>query len=339
MAQFNLITWNIQWGRGCDHRVDLQRIVRIARATADFDVLCLQEVARNFPGLPGSDGEDQFRLLAELLPGYTAIEGVGTDVRASDGAPASSEQGPAERGAGTRLRDATGRESGAALSSAGVASVSGVTSPEGAPVPPSDGARSQFGNMILTRLPVLQAFRHLLPWPAELAVPSMQRVAVEAVLQAPWGPLRVITTHLEYYSARQRAAQVERLRDIHAEAAAHARDVDHSRKEGGPFQNAARPAAAVLTADFNFRPDDPLYARLQARYADGTPRFVDAWQIRFPGRPHSPTIGVFDREQWPEPFTCDFIFVTEDLADRVGEVRVNTDTDASDHQPVLLTLN
>jgi cell division septal protein FtsQ len=59
---------------------------------------------------------------------------------ASDGAPASREQGPAERGGGTRLRDASSRESGAALSSAGVASVSGVTSPKGAPVPTSGGA-------------------------------------------------------------------------------------------------------------------------------------------------------------------------------------------------------
>ena len=49
------------------------------------------------------------------------------------GAPASREQG-------SRLRDATDRESGAVPSSAGVASVSGVTSPKGAPVPPSDGA-------------------------------------------------------------------------------------------------------------------------------------------------------------------------------------------------------
>jgi endonuclease/exonuclease/phosphatase family metal-dependent hydrolase len=166
----------------------------------------------------------------------------------------------------------------------------------------------------------------------------MQRVAVEVVLQAPWGPLRVTTTHLEYYSATQRAAQVERLRDLQAEAAAHAQDADHSRKEGGPFQNAARPASAILTADFNFRPADPLYARLQAPYADATPRYMDAWQIRHPGRPHAPTIGVFDREQWPEPFACDFIFVTGDLARRVREVRVNGDTDASDHQPVLLSL-
>ena len=52
---------------------------------------------------------------------------------AGAGAPASREQG-------SRLRDATVRESGAALSSAGVASVSGVTSPKGTPVPPFDGA-------------------------------------------------------------------------------------------------------------------------------------------------------------------------------------------------------
>jgi len=197
----------------------------------------------------------------------------------------------------------------------------------------------RFGNMILTRLPVLQAFRHLLPWPADPEVPSMQRVAVEVVLQAPWGPLRVTTTHLEYYSARQRAAQVERLRELQAEAAAHAQDVRHSRKEGGPFENAARPASGILTADFNFRPDDPLYARLQAPFVDATPRYVDGWEIMHPGAPHAPTLGVFDREQWPEPFACDFIFVTEDLVCRVREVLVNSDTDASDHQPVLLSLD
>ena len=49
-----------------------------------------------------------------------------------DGAPASREQG-------SRLRDATDRESGAAQEDAGAASASGVTSPKGAPVPPSVG--------------------------------------------------------------------------------------------------------------------------------------------------------------------------------------------------------
>jgi endonuclease/exonuclease/phosphatase family metal-dependent hydrolase len=77
-----LITWNIQWGRGIDGRVDLERIVRHARALADFDVLCLQEVADNFPapGLAGNDDRDQFAELARLLPGYTCLQGFGVDM-------------------------------------------------------------------------------------------------------------------------------------------------------------------------------------------------------------------------------------------------------------------
>jgi endonuclease/exonuclease/phosphatase family metal-dependent hydrolase len=68
----------------------------------------------------------------------------------------------------------------------------------------------QYGNMILSRLPVLQVFNHLLPHPAEGGIKHMQRQAVEAVVQTRGGPLRVVTTHLEYYSAAHRAAQVAR---------------------------------------------------------------------------------------------------------------------------------
>ncbi|MEJ0047769.1 MAG: hypothetical protein WDN04_17815 [Rhodospirillales bacterium] len=82
----NLITWNIQWGRGVDGRVDFKRVVDHACAMADFDVLCLQEVGRNYPGLAGSVGEDQFAALAGLLPGYRCVEGVATDTAAEDGA-------------------------------------------------------------------------------------------------------------------------------------------------------------------------------------------------------------------------------------------------------------
>ncbi len=277
-----LITWNIQSGRGCDGRVDLARIVRVARGIADFDVLCLQEVASNFPELPAHG--DQFAGLQRLLPDYAGIAGFGTDVRAPD------------------------------------------------------GGRRQFGNLVLSRLPVLQAFRHLLPWPADPDVPSMQRVAVEAVLQTPLGALRVTTTHLEYYSAKQRAAQVERLRELQAEATTHTRDVDHSRKEGGPFQNAVRPASGILTADFNFRSDDRLHARVQEPFGEATPRYLDSWHIAHSSQPQPPTLGVFDREHWPEPYACDFIFVTEDLASHVREVEVDSLTDASDHQPVLIVL-
>lgn len=282
-SAMNLITWNIQSCRGCDGRVDPKRIVDVCRDMADFDVLCLQEVARNYPDLPGSSGEDQFRLLGSLLPGFTAVEGI-------------------------------------AVNTLGV-----------------ERSRRQFGNLILTRYPVIQAFAHLLPWPADPAVPSMQRSAPEAVLAAPFGPVRVTTTHLEYYSKLQRRHQVNRLRELHAEAAAHR--ADRKQKEGGPFETMARPASAILTADFNFRADDRLHARIVAPFADGTPAYRDAWQVRHGDRPQAHTLGVHDREQWPESFACDFIFLTEDIAGRVADVEVNLDTDASDHQPVLLRLN
>lgn len=280
----NLITWNIQSCRGCDGRVDAKRVIEVCRGMADFDVLCFQEVARNFPDLPGSAGEDQFALLAALLPQFSAHAGIAVDVLGAD------------------------------------------------------GRRSQFGNLILTRYPALQVFAHLLPWPAEPAVPSMQRVALEAVLAAPAGPVRVTTTHLEYYSEVQRRQQVNRLRELHAEACEHRKDQNHVQKEGGPFQTRPRPASAILTADFNFRADDALHTRITSPYSDGTPAYRDAWQVRHGERPHAHTIGVYDREQWPEAYTCDFIFITEDLAGRVEDVAVNLDTDASDHQPVLLRL-
>jgi len=280
-----LITWNVQWCRGCDGRVNPARISKVAREMADFDVLCLQEVARNFPGLPGSAGENQYETLAALFPEYTVVKGVAIDILAPD------------------------------------------------------GDWREFGNALVTRLPILQVYRRLLPWPADSSVPSMQRSAIEAVLDTSSGPLRVTTTHLEYYSARQRAAQVEALRELQIEAASHAASPPRGR-ENGPFQPVPRPASGILTADFNFGPGDPEHARVQAALAAGVPAYRDAWELRYPGVPQPATLGVHDKTQWPGPaLACDFIFVTEDIAHRVEDVVVNGDTDASDHQPVLLELS
>jgi endonuclease/exonuclease/phosphatase family metal-dependent hydrolase len=282
--RFNLISWNIQWGRGCDGVVDLRRIVEHARALADFDVLCLQEVASNYPGLPGSRGENQPALFARLLPGYTAVFCAATDVRAGN------------------------------------------------------GSRRLFGNMILSRLPVMQAYRHLLPWLAEARRKSMQRALMETVIEAPFGLLSVMTTHLEYYSPLQRRAQVERIRELHAAAALRARVSVHDTSRG-PFRMLKRAASTILTGDFNFRPDDPLHARVSAPFSQSVPAFLDAWQTAHPGRPHPPSLGVFDRKQWPQPYCCDFVYVTENLQRRVLDVQVDQHSDASDHQPILLILD
>lgn len=283
-----LITWNIQWGRGCDGRVDLARIAGVLRETADADVICLQEVAINFPALAGSSDEDQVALLAATFPGHSAHFGAGTDL------------------------------------------------PDGC------GGRSRFGNLILSRLPVLQVWRHLLPWPADPAVPSMQRICIEAVVQAPSGPLRVMTTHLEYYSALQRAEQVAALRALHQSACAHARR-PRTAKDGGAsdpaFAVLPRPASAVLCGDFNYPPDAPEHAQLLAPFDDATLGLRDAWQIAHRSVAHAHTVGLHGAD-WPDhPFCCDFICVSEDLGERVAALRVNQQTDASDHQPLLLELD
>ena len=47
---------------------------------------------------------------------------------------------------------------------------------------------------------------------------------------------------------------------------------------------------------------------------------------------------LHDRRYGPLPITCDFVFVSDDLAARVQRVEVNGASRASDHQPVLLEL-
>ena len=205
-------------------------------------------------------------------------------------------------------------------------------------VPDDQGGRRQFGNLILSRLPVRQSFRHTLPWPAESGVPSMPRIAIEAVIEAPFGPLRVITTHLEYYSARQRTAQVERLRELHAEASGHARVKLSAQYKSGPFQPFERPKRAILTGDFNMKIDDPAYARLQEPFDGSVPRWMDAWTHVHAGAKHPPTFCLYDKAYAKEPYCCDFVFATEDLAPRLKTIRVDGETQASDHQPVIVEL-
>ena len=280
-----LITWNVQWCRGVDLRVDPARIVDEARRLADFDVLCLQEIADNYPDprLGGSAGEDQFARLATLLPAYESVPGVAVDQ-------------------------------------------------------PGEGRRRRFGNMILSRLPVRQVYRHLLPYPLDPGVPGMPRIAVEAVIAAPGGDVRVITTHLEYYSATQRMAQVEALRAIHAEGHAYARDAQITRSDGGPFQTFVRPRATIITGDCNFEPDSAEHARMLEPFDDRTPALVDAWQVVHPGEAHPSTFKIYQKDAPGDPeLHCDFIFVGADVRERVRDIRVDRETQAADHQPVILT--
>ena len=200
------------------------------------------------------------------------------------------------------------------------------------------GGRSLFGNVLFSRLPVLQVYRHLLPWPVDPAASqSMQRVAVEAVVDAPWGPIRIITTHLEYYSATQRIAQVDALRALHRQACQHAATAQPDKAELGLSGARPRPVSAVLAGDFNCSPDSMEYRRITDSFEEHiTPGFIDAWTIAHPRKPHPPTAGLFENSWAKTPLCCDFVFVTEDLNMRIRDVIVDGHTKASDHQPVLV---
>ncbi|NLP64106.1 endonuclease/exonuclease/phosphatase family protein [Paraburkholderia sacchari] len=297
-----LVSWNVQWGRDASGVVDLGRTVREARRLADFDILCMQEITRGFHALPGGPGNDQFAELATLLPGFTVIEAIGADLGADLG-------------------------------------VDPATAPDTGPA-----ARRQFGNAIATRLPVAQVFRHLLPWPADPAAPSMQRVALEAVLDvsgatSSGGALRVLVTHLEFYSVHQRLAQVDALRQLQQEATAHAAHPAPAENAEGPFARTVRPVSAIVCGDFNSAFGSAAYARMLEPLA-GSPAFVDAWTALHPGMTPPPTAGVFDTVQWSDgPLACDFVFVTEDLRGRLKYCEIDGATEASDHQPIVLELD
>jgi endonuclease/exonuclease/phosphatase family metal-dependent hydrolase len=276
-----IMTWNIQWGLGIDERVDLKRLIDEARAIADFDVLCLQEVSDNLTELKGNSGSNQFSEIAGLLPDYTAIEGVALDM------------------------------------------------------PGRAGGRSRFGNMILSRLPVGTVLRYTLPWEAA-ATRNMPRLLLEAVVETPSGPLRVMTTHLEYSSDKLRRAQVEGIREAHRTACE--RTVTPRKNGPGTYARLPTSPSAVLTGDFNMKPDDPLKKQISEPFGKGTPALLDAWQVADGSTPHPPSFCLFEQSNGP-PHCCDFMFVTEDLASRVARIDYDQRTQASDHQPVLLELD
>ncbi len=306
-----LITWNVQWFCGIDNVVSVERVLQAARAMADFDVLCLQEVAVNYPGLEGVASADQPAQLEALMkqidPAFQVFFGATVDEwRVIKGQEAKGLQ------------------------------------------------RQRFGNLIATRLPLLQVQHHALPYPHDAGLRSMPRMCSVVTLQDPaLGAVRIMTTHLEFYSTKQRMAQAKSIVGLHEAACQQAANPPELDELGGPFQAKTHTASAILCGDFNFETDADEYHVLQSIFKEKTAnvtaipsytaidlevtKLQDAWLSAHPGQPHAPTFRLHDRRYGPEPIACDFVFVSEDLVHRIQSMRVDFDTQASDHQPVLIT--
>jgi endonuclease/exonuclease/phosphatase family metal-dependent hydrolase len=199
-------------------------------------------------------------------------------------------------------------------------------------VPDSRGRRRQFGNMLLTRAPILSSRNHPLP---KMKLPekmSLQRAALEAVIEAPSGPLRVHSVHLNHSDAGERLVQIARLRKIVAGAPAEGgawsgRDYHPVWEEDGP--QPPMPARAILFGDFNLRPDSEEHAALLA----GPDGLIDAWRA----------LGHDDASGWTCPlkdgdWRIDFAFVTPDLKGALRNMSVDQAAQGSDHQPIRIEM-
>ena len=305
-----IVTYNVQWFKGLDNVVDIARVINVAREMADFDAICMQEVAVNYTALTGTSQPNQPAIVKQLLPGFEVFF-----------SPAIDELSPC----GTM--------------------------------------RQQFGNLIATRLPVRQVQHTPLPYPnppVAQPTPSMQRIALTCTVQAPWGPVRLITSHLEYYNQVMRHAQTRTLRDLHLQGCALAAQPSKT-EQGTPYQPKPLTTDTIICGDFNFEPDSEEYATMiqtgdgemgtkppgvaqagvahtGAAQTETRCNLVNSFDVLHPGIAYPSTFRVFDRTYGPEPVGCDFFFVSDSLAHRVKGFAVNQVTQASDHQPVLLEL-
>ena len=209
--------------------------------------------------------------------------------------------------------------------------------------PDAPHRRKQFGNLVLARTRILSARNHLLPKIGLLEQLSMQRAALEGVIECAGGPVRFYSVHLAHVSSLERRRQVARLREILGGAAG----------EGGVWSGAGdprdwagegppppMPGEAIVLGDFNMEPDSPEYEMmagpLTERYGRVTPidGFADAWLAAG----NDPGGGL----TWPRAdghLRVDYVFVGAALATRVRGVHVDSEAQGSDHQPLWVDID
>lgn len=200
---------------------------------------------------------------------------------------------------------------------------------------PDRTRRRQFGNMLLAKTPIISSRNHMLPKDGTRKQFSLQRCALEAVIDTPFGPLRAYSIHLTHVDDGSRAPQIDAIMDIHARAPA----------EGGAWCGTnteewtdglappPMPRHAVLMGDFNFPPDSPLYPKIVGGWSPRYGRcsniegFVDAWAVTGHGESEGITCPS-------ESKRIDYCYVSTALASHVQRAWIDGDAAGSDHQPI-----
>ena len=171
---------------------------------------------------------------------------------------------------------------------------------------PGDPPRRQYGNAVLSRLPILVSDVHRLPGAGE------PRVALRTMVELDGGALWVTGTHLTTRSAEERAAQVGALADLHTE----------------PMET------GVVVGDFNARPDAPELGVLRQRFTEAwelAPQRSDQAGWRFWHADHGDTFPASAPRK-----RIDQVWVSPGIA--VAAAQVLDAEGASDHLPFVVDL-
>ncbi len=160
-------------------------------------------------------------------------------------------------------------------------------------VPGDAGRRRHFGNLILSRLSGGAGISPSAALPGRSGPARNAADRARSRRAAPFGDVRVITTHLEYYGTVKRAAQVEALRSIYAEGSGHAR-LGPDRRDG---RRTVSRLSAARRDDHHRRLQSSsrtirLHARMVEPFGDGTPPLADAWELAHPGAAHPATFKI-----------------------------------------------
>ncbi len=203
--------------------------------------------------------------------------------------------------------------------------------------------RRQFGNMVLSRWPILSSINHTLPKIALRGIFHLQRTLVETVIDAPTGPLRFCSTHLDHVSTDTRMPQVDYMMQVmlrgHERGASAGGAVNSDDWLDRPLP--PQPMTAIVMGDMNFTPDSAEYTRVIGDTSSNHGRTIrahglaDAWTLAG----HAEVDGDTIPRPGKAPRRIDHCFVTTDLADKVTTMEIDTEAQGSDHQPIFVTLD
>lgn len=196
--------------------------------------------------------------------------------------------------------------------------------------------RFQFGNMVLSKTPILASRNLLLPRRRSIAKMNFQRSALEVLIEAPLCPIRFYSTHLDHRSPDERTMQIRHLME---------RVLAYPCEGGGltgvaemGFPEPPRPESAVLLGDFNMLAGSPEYLEVTGRvdHEFGLPlvadKFVDA--AAYLATEADTCVDADHPEDGSHHKRIDYAFVTADLASRLQSCRVDISAVGSDHRPV-----